>query len=253
MASTTSGVVTGQPRTVSPKGYPELTVYEKDVITFKGQTGSAHSFAVKNTAGADVVGPTANGGAISLEWKGMSAGTYTYYCVPHASSMKGIITVLPGAAPGSGGERHARALQRRSTTSNNDIKVRVFMYEQKPGRQSGVFEDDGREKTDCLGTVLTGAWKDWSAGFETALQDTKYFGYSCKKCKKEIMVEQKRFGYKLKGSDEYIRDAEPTGFMVMEGISPVSLARLVYFCTHVCPVYVYESLELRKSRRVDPN
>ena len=81
--------------------YPAITIRVGDTITFKGRVESSHNFAVKGpgsdqntqqriTQNAD---PSASPTDFSVTWAPTEVGSYTYYCVPHASIMKGVITV----------------------------------------------------------------------------------------------------------------------------------------------------------------
>ena len=106
MASATPGVV-GADRVASGfnAGFPELTVYENDVVMFAGALGAPHNFAIRAGAaegtGTNVAGPTAKGAVFEgLEWApaGLGGRTFTYYCQPHSSLMYGTIVVKAGSA-----------------------------------------------------------------------------------------------------------------------------------------------------------
>ena len=106
-----------------------------------------------------------------------------------------------------------RARRSGNTTAVTDIALQVFQYDdQLFESRSGVFEDDGRERAQCLSTVLDGAWGAWSGEMESLLRDTKYFGYSCKLCNEQISIAHKRWGYKVQG-EGYIVDSKSAGWM----------------------------------------
>jgi len=103
MSSATTGVV-GAPR-VGPgqfnKGWPELTLFENDVVVFTGTPGQGHDFSIEDDADKVLVGPSAKGQAFEfvLNATGLGGKQLKYYCSPHKVLMHGVIVVKAGSAP----------------------------------------------------------------------------------------------------------------------------------------------------------
>ena len=66
-------------------------------MTFKGQTGGYHFFAVTGLDGTQYIEAGMGGMPFSEEFVAPSEGTYKYFCPPHQSQMHGIIMVVPAS------------------------------------------------------------------------------------------------------------------------------------------------------------
>jgi len=92
---------------------PTLTVSQGQIMTFElvSQDGQAHTFFIdlNNNGAADsnepqspVFGGSSHPSVISWSWTvSAAAGTYTYYCGIHLTSMKGTLTISSSGAPPS--------------------------------------------------------------------------------------------------------------------------------------------------------
>lgn len=94
MVSETAGVVG------SSGMWPTLTIPPGSTVHFQGTVQSSHQFAVKDSANVVVVGPSALAAAdgpgedYAFTWTApITGGVYSYYCLPHSSSMVGILNV----------------------------------------------------------------------------------------------------------------------------------------------------------------
>ena len=102
MASGTAGVVSGS------GDWPDLNLIQGDVVTFNGQPGQSHWFAliagpthggVNNGASIYDQGSAQSGQAFTTTHTFTDPGTYTFYCPPHGTQgMHGRITVAKAPA-----------------------------------------------------------------------------------------------------------------------------------------------------------
>lgn len=78
---------------------PTLTMAKGATLRLNGRNGDGvpHNLAIKNTAGAIVAGPTPQfsqiGSGELLTFAPSAAGSFTYYCQLHPTTMKGTLTV----------------------------------------------------------------------------------------------------------------------------------------------------------------
>ena len=152
-------------------------------------------------------GVTQNSG--SFEHTFTSVGSFPYHCGPH-DTMNNIITVVDA-------RRQRRDLTRRAASYAEDVTFRVFGYDGVValdgvaddgawgawGGANQIFEGvvtDG----DFVAEVADGSWGAWGAEVSEVLRDTKYYGYSCKRCSDQIVIEHGRWGTMVDG--EYRRD-----------------------------------------------
>ena len=91
-----------------------------------------------------------------------------------------------------------------------DVDVRIYHYNSSIF-EGGVFSGGFKERSDCLSEMLDGAWSGWSNELEQKLADTKYYGYSCKGCKKQNVIAHKRTGTMI--GDVYSKDPIPEGII----------------------------------------
>jgi plastocyanin len=171
-------------------GDADLTVIEGSTVIWENSDTDDMPHDVKSfdeTTQMASVSPILNSGLFNpgQTWSYTfdTVGEYPYYCSKHPA-MRGTITVV--ADPG-------RKRARRAPIAHTcNIETRVFNYFDS---LSGVFEGADGGPAICARNAMDGAWAGWSGEIDQLLKDTKYFGYSCKKCAKQISVAHNRWDY----------------------------------------------------------
>ena len=95
MTSSSANVTIG-----SSKYFPKITVPYGLTITFQGKTGPYHYFAIRDSSRVVLLdnGVASENKEYRVEFNAPSPGTYTYYCPPHVSSMRGELEIV-GESP----------------------------------------------------------------------------------------------------------------------------------------------------------
>lgn len=138
------------------------------------------------------------------------AGSFPFHCEPH-DTMNAVVTVV------SGDRRNRRSIPESVTA---DVSVRVFEYkgtQLEDGTTIGIADgawgpwDDADSiyegvlvDKEYVTEIADGSWGPWGKEVSGILRDTKYYGYSCKRCQDQLVVEHQRWGTLV--DDVYTRD-----------------------------------------------
>jgi plastocyanin len=193
---------------ISSGASASITINVGDTVIWTWDMDSLYHNVIgraRGSAGANVFESTImNAGSFSYTFT--SNGSFPYHCGPHAQ-MNNVIVV----------EESRRQRRDVARSYAEDVTVRVFGYDGVValdgvaddgawgawGGANQIFEGvvtDG----DFVTEVADGSWGAWGSEVSEVLRDTKYYGYSCKRCSDQIVVEHGRWGTMVDG--EYQRD-----------------------------------------------